>query len=337
MLDPPGNVAEEHGFDGLRRRYQRDAPAASDSSSGLQARRPRTATTPRGACSQVAHSDGPRIERYAYRLDGELMRAENAATTLEFDRDLLGRIKEHGATALGHLEYDVLGRRQSLRSSKGLEQRIRRNAMGDVLAIEAAVRGESRRTCATARAGSSPSTPASRQPAAPLPRRLRTRPPGPRAGTLACPAESSPAGSATTSGAPCSTRSCPRRHPPGATIHLGNQRPPACDRRLPERTRPLHPRRPRKPRGGDLPGRPRRPSVARRRRQPLQSGRPNRPQIRPRRTTPRSARPPRHHPLRLRRRGQPQQEDRTRRQRVVLPLEPRRHAQLPSNAPTATS
>ncbi|HWO14721.1 MAG TPA: DUF6531 domain-containing protein, partial [Polyangiaceae bacterium] len=142
VLDPAGNVAEEHGFDGLRRRYQRDKagrvallfrPASASSRYSYDAA---------GRVAQIEHSDGS-VETYAYRLDGALIRAQNAATTLELERDPLGRITEerrdkHWITS----EYDALGRRSTVRSSKGLEQRIRRNAMGDVLAIEASAIGE---------------------------------------------------------------------------------------------------------------------------------------------------------------------------------------------------
>jgi len=143
VLDPAGNVSDEHGFDGLRRRYQRDKagrvalilrPASATSKYGYDAA---------GRVTRVEHSDGA-LESYAYRADGQLVRAQNTATTLEFDRDPLGRITEersgeHWVTSA----YDSLGRRTVVRSSKGLEQRIRRNAMGDVVAIEARVNGES--------------------------------------------------------------------------------------------------------------------------------------------------------------------------------------------------
>jgi len=139
VLDPAGNVAEEHGFDGIRRRYQRDKagrvsrvfrPAGESSQYGYD-----TA----GRVTAVQHSDGS-TESYAYRADGELTEATNAATAIRFERDLLGRIAREGqADHWVASEYDSLGRRRTVRSSKGLLQRIRRNAMGDVLAIEAGV------------------------------------------------------------------------------------------------------------------------------------------------------------------------------------------------------
>ncbi|HET9956092.1 MAG TPA: RHS repeat-associated core domain-containing protein, partial [Polyangiaceae bacterium] len=92
-----------------------------------------------GRVTGVQHSDGSN-ERYAYRPDGELTEATNAATVVRFERDLLGRIsrEQQGEHWVGS-EYDSLGRRKTVRSSKGLMQRIRRNSMGDVVAIEAGV------------------------------------------------------------------------------------------------------------------------------------------------------------------------------------------------------
>jgi RHS repeat-associated protein len=139
VLDPAGNVAEEHGFDGILRRYQRDKagrvsrvwrPARESSQYGYDAA---------GRVTEIQHSDGA-SERYVYRPDGELTEATNSATALRFERDLLGRIsrEQQGEHWVGS-EYDSLGRRKTVRSSKGLMQRIRRNSMGDVVAIEAGV------------------------------------------------------------------------------------------------------------------------------------------------------------------------------------------------------
>jgi RHS repeat-associated protein len=137
VLDAAGNVAEEHGFDGLRRAYQRDKAGRV-----VLVLRPDSQTSTytydmAGRVTQIEHSDGS-IETYAYRADGELVQAANSTTSIAFERDLLGRIvKEAQGEHWVASEYDLLGRRQTLRSSKGLEQHIRRNGMGDVLAIEA--------------------------------------------------------------------------------------------------------------------------------------------------------------------------------------------------------
>lgn len=137
ILDPVGNVSEEHGFDGLRRAYQRDLagrvekvlrPAERSSSYRYDAA---------GRVIAVAHSDGSK-EQYRYRPSGELILAANDAATVTFERDLLGRIlrETQGADWIAS-EYDSSGRRSRFHSSKGVFQTIRRNAMGDVLAVEA--------------------------------------------------------------------------------------------------------------------------------------------------------------------------------------------------------
>jgi RHS repeat-associated protein len=139
VLDPAGNVAEEHGFDGIRRRYQRDRAGRVSRILRPAGESSRYRYDAAGRVTAVQHSDGA-TESYAYRADGELTEATNAATAIRFERDLLGRIaREQQADHWVGSEYDPLGRRQTVRSSKGLIQRIRRNAMGDVLAIEAGV------------------------------------------------------------------------------------------------------------------------------------------------------------------------------------------------------
>ena len=87
----------------------------------------------------VAHDDGSK-ETYAYRHDGALVIAENAHTRIELERDALGRVIEERQDAdWVRSEYDALGLRKRATSSKGFEQTIRRNSMGEVLAIEAGV------------------------------------------------------------------------------------------------------------------------------------------------------------------------------------------------------
>jgi YD repeat-containing protein len=139
VLGPTGNVDEEWGFDDLRRRYVRD-PAGRV----IEVVRPEGKTTQYtydkvGRVTAVEHSDGT-AEAYAYRPDGALIKAENSAASLEFERDPLGRItKELIGNDWVSSEYDPLGLRKTVRSSKGLFQKIRRNGMGDVLAIDAEV------------------------------------------------------------------------------------------------------------------------------------------------------------------------------------------------------
>lgn len=66
-----------------------------------------------------------------------LTQASNYTTAITFERDPLGRIiKELTGDDWVSSEYNALGLRKSLRSSKGLFQKIARNAMGDVVGVE---------------------------------------------------------------------------------------------------------------------------------------------------------------------------------------------------------
>jgi RHS repeat-associated protein len=135
-LGPTGEVSVESGFDGIRRKYERDL-----------AGRVRSLVRPNGLTSQYAYDDADRVtavqhsdgskESYDYRLDGELIQAVNDACRVAFERDALGRIlrdaqDEHWVDS----EYDARGLRIAMRSSLGADQRIQRNEMGDVVGLE---------------------------------------------------------------------------------------------------------------------------------------------------------------------------------------------------------
>ncbi|HEX6239601.1 MAG TPA: hypothetical protein VFZ61_01860, partial [Polyangiales bacterium] len=135
-LDPRGLLQREHGFDGQLREYRHDLGG-----------RVREVSRPGGLASKYAydavsrltaieHSDGTR-ESYKYRRDGALLEATNAACSVRFERDVLGRVlrEGHGAHWV-ESEYAASGLRSVVRSSFGLSQRVVRNAMGDVLSVE---------------------------------------------------------------------------------------------------------------------------------------------------------------------------------------------------------
>ncbi len=136
-LGATGLVSVESGFDGVRRRYFRD-PAGRVT----KVLRPGGATTEyaydgAGRVTGVKHGDGT-AEAYAYRPDGALIEANNDAGALAFERDALGRItREICGDDWVASEYDALGRRVWVRSSKGLDQRTQRNALGDAMAVRA--------------------------------------------------------------------------------------------------------------------------------------------------------------------------------------------------------
>ncbi|MFL5306814.1 MAG: DUF6531 domain-containing protein, partial [Polyangia bacterium] len=141
-LDAAGRVEVESGFDGLRRRYVRDK-------AGLVVKvfRPADRTSQygydkAGRVTKVQHSSGE-AEAYAYRLDGELTEAKNDTATVALERDLLGRIvREAVGDDWVASEYDMLGARVRIRSSKGLNQRITRDGLGRAIGVRARVDGD---------------------------------------------------------------------------------------------------------------------------------------------------------------------------------------------------
>jgi RHS repeat-associated protein len=136
-LDSNGDVITEIGFDGLRRKYSRDAAgrvSQVDRPGGLYTRYEYDEL---GRVTQVLHSDGTG-ESYTYREDGELIAAENDATTIHFERDLLGQvIKENQGGYELLSNFNELGMRTGLRSTLGANLSFVRNAMGDVEKVTA--------------------------------------------------------------------------------------------------------------------------------------------------------------------------------------------------------
>lgn len=135
-LDPAGDVVEEHGFDGLRRRYERDASGRVSRVLRPGARSSSFAYDAADRVVAITHSDGT-LQTFAYDPSGDLVRAANGDSVVGFERDLLGRVvKEAQGSDWVASNYDALGLRKSMRSSKGVHQSIHRNAMGDVLCVE---------------------------------------------------------------------------------------------------------------------------------------------------------------------------------------------------------
>lgn len=136
-LGPTGQVDAEERFDGVRRTFRRDRAGRV-----VRVLRGGGATTdvtydPAGRVAAVKPSDGSGVE-YAYRADGALVRVATREATVMFERDALGRVvKETVGEDWVSVRYDALGRRVSVQSSRGLAQRIRRNAAGDVVAVSA--------------------------------------------------------------------------------------------------------------------------------------------------------------------------------------------------------
>jgi RHS repeat-associated protein len=131
-LGPTGYTLVEHGYDGVRKRYQRDAAGRV-----LAIERPSGLTTTlsydkAGRILEFAHSDGTK-EAYTYRRDGQLIGARNQSAALTFELDALGQIlKETQNKHWVESRYDARGERIEVRSSKGAHQQIRVGPNGDV-------------------------------------------------------------------------------------------------------------------------------------------------------------------------------------------------------------
>lgn len=136
-LDPRGDVMTESGFDGLTRRYLRDAAGRVN-----EVKRPGGQSTQyeydaMGRVVQVNYSDGSG-EKYTYRPDGELVEATNQHIAVKFERDPLGRVvKEMQGGFVIDSVYDTLGMRTEVRSSLGAHLTFGRNLMGDVESVSA--------------------------------------------------------------------------------------------------------------------------------------------------------------------------------------------------------
>jgi RHS repeat-associated protein len=136
-LDSRGDVVVERGFDGITRRYLRDAARRV-----TRAERPANLFTEyaydqAGRLTGVQHWDGT-AEQYTYRPDGELVSAVNANGKVRLERDILGRVvREIQDKSTIASIYDVLGRRTAVTSSLGANLTFARNHMGDVEKVSA--------------------------------------------------------------------------------------------------------------------------------------------------------------------------------------------------------
>ncbi len=139
-LGATGQVDVERGFDGIRRQYARDKAGRV-----TKIYRPDGSETvyrydDAGHVAAILHSTGAK-ETYAHRPDGQLIQATNDAATVNLERDLLGRVlRETVGDDWVASEFDATGRRAGVRSSKGLEQRIQRDATGQAVRVTAAVK-----------------------------------------------------------------------------------------------------------------------------------------------------------------------------------------------------
>lgn len=138
-LDAVGKVEVELGFDGIRRRCIRDKAGRVTKVFRPANRTTEYAYDEAGRVVGVRHNTGE-AEAYTYRADGEMIEAANGSAVVNLERDLLGRVvREVVGDDWIASDYDALGRRVRVRSSKGLDQRIARDAMGRAVGVRAKV------------------------------------------------------------------------------------------------------------------------------------------------------------------------------------------------------
>ncbi|MEZ0612202.1 type VI secretion system tube protein TssD [Fibrella sp. WM1] len=136
-LDATGQVIEEEGFDGLLRRYERDAAGRVSRVLRPGERTTTYSYTEDGQLASAYHSDGS-YEIFAYDEAGSLIKAQNAASTVRIERDVLGNIRrESQGNQWIEYAYNAVGQRTQLRSSLGASIDLQRDSSGNVTELEA--------------------------------------------------------------------------------------------------------------------------------------------------------------------------------------------------------
>ncbi|MBU6951368.1 DUF6531 domain-containing protein [Hahella sp. HN01] len=126
-LGPSGEILTESGFDGLLRRCEYNPAGQIRRVTRSSGRYSDYAYDAMGRIVRVLHSDGEE-ERYQYRADGKLMKAVNVDASLEFERDVIGRIiKESNGEHWVLSEFNREDKRTRLTSSLGAAQSIQRD------------------------------------------------------------------------------------------------------------------------------------------------------------------------------------------------------------------
>lgn len=135
--DGRGNIIQETGFDGITRRYERDAAGKV-----IKVQRPGKRWTTfeydhNGLITRAEYSDGS-WETYSYDRAGMLIEAINEFSTVQLQRDIMGRvIQERQNGYVINSAYDRDGRRSKLQSSLGAAIQLQRNMAGAITDITA--------------------------------------------------------------------------------------------------------------------------------------------------------------------------------------------------------
>ena len=137
-LDAAGQVAAEIRFDGQPRRFERDAAGRVVTQlAGASEQATHYAYDPAGRITAVTYPDGLQ-EHFTYRLDGALLAARNAETTVRWERNALGWVQEETqGTHTVSSHYNQAGHRLRVSSSLGAAVALTRDDYGQVAQVRA--------------------------------------------------------------------------------------------------------------------------------------------------------------------------------------------------------
>ena len=129
-LDGLGQVVEETGFDGLKRKYLRDGAGRVVRVVRPGGRQTDYELDGAGNVLEERHHDG-RTNRFAYDGDGLLLRAENGETKVAFKRDAAGRVVKETQGGRDIVRtFDPTGRHVHTESSLGASVDYRHDGQG---------------------------------------------------------------------------------------------------------------------------------------------------------------------------------------------------------------
>lgn len=129
-----GDVVREVAFDGLERRFRRNAMGFVEAYRDSSGESRDYEYDELDRIVTITYADGA-VGARAYDPVGRLTAATLAGSKIELVRDALGdvvteRVTARGVTTEVHLDYDAEGQLVGRRSTRGLDERIRRDAMG---------------------------------------------------------------------------------------------------------------------------------------------------------------------------------------------------------------
>jgi len=142
-----GEIIAETGFDGIKRQYNRDAAGRVIRTDRPGNRHTKYEYDAGGRLIHTEYHDGS-WEHFRYDRSGWIAEAANEHTTIRFRRDALGMVTEEWMDDYCiKSRYDKNTRRMAIESSLGAAIGIRRNAVGEVISLDAGYAAGARWHC----------------------------------------------------------------------------------------------------------------------------------------------------------------------------------------------